>query len=85
MIATIINTLFTFLTILVFARVIVSWVRISPSSSFFPVVRFIHDATEPFLAPIRRVLPPSSGLDFSPIILLFILYFAQTIIGSLLR
>ena len=85
MVATIINTLFTFLTVLVFARVIVSWVRISPNSPFFPIVRFIHDATEPFLAPIRRMLPQSSGLDFSPIILLVVLYFAQSILTSLLR
>ena len=85
MIATIVNTLFTAITVLLFARIILSWIRISPSSQFFPIVRFIHDATEPLLAPIRRIMPPTSGLDFSPMILLLILYFAQALIVPLLR
>jgi YggT family protein len=33
--------------------------------------------TEPFLAPIRKLLPPMGGLDFSPLILLFLLRFIR--------
>ena len=52
---------------IVFGAVIISWIQLPPSS---PVVRFLHTATEPVLAPIRRVLPDMGGLDFSPLVLL---------------
>jgi len=34
---------------------------------------FLYQATEPILAPIRRVLPPAAGLDFSPMIAILVL------------
>ena len=52
---------------IVFGAVIISWIQLPPSS---PVVRFLHTATEPVLAPIRRLLPDMGGLDFSPLVLL---------------
>ena len=52
---------------IVFGAVIISWIPLPPSS---PVVKFLHTATEPVLAPIRRVLPDMGGLDFSPLVLL---------------
>ena len=51
----------------VLGAVLISWIQLPPSS---PVVRFLHTATEPVLAPIRRVLPDMGGLDFSPLVLL---------------
>jgi YggT family protein len=42
-------------------------VQLSPDH---PLVRITHALTEPVLAPIRRVLPGVSGLDFSPMVLL---------------
>jgi YggT family protein len=36
-------------------------------------VAFIYQATEPILAPIRRVIPPTSGIDWSPLIALLLL------------
>ncbi|MBV9282270.1 MAG: YggT family protein [Chloroflexi bacterium] len=32
------------------------------------ISRVLFDITEPVLAPIRRVLPPIAGFDFSPIL-----------------
>ena len=55
-------------SLIVFGAVIISWIPLPPSS---PVVTFLHAATEPVLAPIRRVLPDMGGLDISPLILLF--------------
>ncbi len=52
------------------ARVIVSWLPVDP---FSPWVRFLHEATEPVLAPIRRVLPPLGGFDLSPMVALLLL------------
>jgi YggT family protein len=42
------------------------------------IVAFIYQATEPILAPIRRVLPPTSGVDWSPLI-------AMLLLGVILR
>lgn len=77
-----IRFVFWVLQLLVFARVIISWVRVDP---YHPVVRFIYQVTEPMLRPFRRVLRVGpGGLDFSPIILLFVLWIAQRIIITLL-
>ena len=54
-------------SLIVFGAVIISWIQLPPSN---PVVRFLATATEPVLAPIRRVLPDMGGLDFSPLVLL---------------
>lgn len=48
------------------------------------IVRSIWNAvtalTEPVLRPIRRILPNLGGVDISPIILLFLLYFLQQLL-----
>jgi len=63
------------LMLLVFARVVVSWV--SPMGGG-GLIAFIYQATEPFLAPIRRVVPPTGGLDWAPLI-------AMLVLGLLMR
>jgi YggT family protein len=37
------------------------------------IPRFLWDVTEPVLAPVRRVLPPFGGLDFSPLVVIILL------------
>ena len=61
----------------ILARVLMSWVNVDPYS---PLARVIYDLTEPVLAPVRNLLPPAAGLDFSPIIVLVLLQ----ILGSML-
>lgn len=58
---------------LLLARVIFSWIRPTPSSPIYPVVDFVERATEPILAPIRRVLPPMGGLDLSSLLVMLVL------------
>lgn len=65
--------LLNLVTILFFARAIVSWFQISYDSPFRPVVDFIYRVTEPILAPIRQVLPPMAGFDFSVIIVILVI------------
>jgi YggT family protein len=60
---------------LLIARVVLSWTNPMGGGG---LVAFIYQATEPILAPIRRVLPPAGGMDWSPLIALLIL-------GALLR
>lgn len=51
---------------IILVRVLLSWI---PNIDYNnPVVKFLYDITEPVLAPIRRALPPMSGIDLSPII-----------------
>lgn len=54
-------------TVLIIARVVLSWVNTDPNN---PLVRFVDRATEPVLAPIRSLLPSMGGFDFSPILVL---------------
>ena len=40
--------------------------------------------TEPALRPIRRFVPMISGLDFSPLILLLLIYFLRGVVGRMI-
>lgn len=78
MLVTLINGLFFIFYVLLFANIIVSWVRPDPyHPTWGPIVRFVLAVTDPFLAPIRRFLPPIGGLDFSPMLVLFLARFLQ--------
>lgn len=41
---------------------------------------FLHRATEPVLAPIRRILPNLGAFDLSPVVLLLIIFFLRTLL-----
>ncbi len=53
-------------SLLIFAYVITSWIRLPYSLNKFQ--RFLYDVCEPYLRILRRVLPPLGPLDLSPII-----------------
>lgn len=55
------------LWLLMLGRVIISWVDPMARGG---VAQFIVSMTEPLLAPIRRVLPATGMLDWSPFILM---------------
>ena len=57
-------------SLVVLAAVVMSWMRMDPRH---PLAKMVYRVTEPVLAPIRRVLPPMGGLDFSPMVLLIAL------------
>jgi YggT family protein len=57
-------------SLVVLAAVVMSWVR---ADSRHPFVQLVYKLTEPALAPIRRLLPPTGGVDFSPMVLLIAL------------
>ena len=70
--ANIVNTVFRIFSFIVLARVILSWIRVSPwHPTWGPIIRFIYQVTDPIMEPVRRLLPSMGGLDFSPIIVLF--------------
>ncbi len=67
---TFIKMLSTLLWLLILARVLVSWTNPRGGGT---IVAFIYQVTEPILAPIRRLIPPTSGIDWSPLIAMLIL------------
>lgn len=67
---------------IVVARAIISWVNPDP---YNPIVRFLHNATDPVLYRIRKVIPLQfGGIDFTPILFLFGLFFIQRVVSQLL-
>jgi YggT family protein len=67
---TFVKMLSLLLWMLILARVIISWTNPRGGGT---VVAVIYRLTEPILAPIRRVLPPTGGIDWSPLIAMLIL------------
>lgn len=47
-----------------------------------PLTSLLHKITEPLLGPVRRKLPPISGFDFSPMIVLLFLLILPILIGK---
>jgi YggT family protein len=58
------------LTVLILGRILISWVDPTRRSQ---VSSFLYQVTEPILAPVRRVLPQTGMIDFSPMIVILIL------------
>ena len=75
-----INVVAQLLFWLVFIAVILSYFM----DPYHPVRRRLDSIVEPMLAPIRRILPPIGGLDFSPFILLILIQILRNIIIRLL-
>lgn len=70
-----IRLLVTVIWFLLIARVVLSWTNPRGGGG---LTAFIYQATEPILAPIRRVLPPTSGVDWAPLV-------AMLLLGVILR
>jgi YggT family protein len=71
-----------FYALLIFIRIIFSWGMVSYAN---PVMRFLINATDPLLVPLRRMIPPLGMIDISPIVAFIILWlFQAAIAGTLL-
>ncbi len=72
----------------VIIHIIMSWLvnfnLINTSNQFVTVVNnFLYAATEPVLQRIRRFMPNLSGLDLSPLVLIFALMYISHVLASL--
>jgi len=59
-----------FINVFLFAiliQVIISWVN---PGGYNPVIGLLNSLTEPLLGPARRIVPPISGLDLSPMLVM---------------
>jgi len=78
----IVSLVFQVYIFIVIARALISWVNPDP---YNPIVRFLYNATEPVLALMRRYLPLQfSGIDLSPIALLFALTIVEKILLNII-
>jgi YggT family protein len=68
------------LTILIFVWVIASWIL----APYHPVREALDRVVEPLLAPIRRMLPMTGPIDFSPMILIILIVLAARILNMLI-
>lgn len=84
-IASYVNSLFTVYIVLIFVRILLSWI---PRMPYHPALRafvdFVHQTTDPYLNVFRRILPTVGGssfaLDLSPILATFVLLIGQAIV-----
>ena len=68
--------------LLIFIRIIFSWGGVGYGNR---IMRFLINATDPLLLPLRRMLPPLGPFDLSPIIAFIIIWlFKAAIAGTLL-
>src|SRR5689334_13220014 len=84
-----VNGLFTVYIILVFIRVLISWIPRMPYNRVLSaVVDFVHQTTDPYLNFFRRFLPPVGGgrmmIDLSPIIGIILLLIGQGVVVGLI-
>ncbi|MER2598432.1 MAG: YggT family protein [Caldilineales bacterium] len=61
-------------------RVLLTW--IPNLSRDNPLVRLLSQMTDPILEPARRIIPAVGGIDFSPIVVLFIIRLLQQMVRS---
>ncbi len=82
-VATVIHYVLYFFMWVVIARAVLSWVSPDP---YNPIVRFIHNVTEPVLSRIRSNIPAiAGGIDFSPIIVFLAIVFLDKFIVRTLQ
>ncbi len=68
------------LTFIIFADIIVSYFL----NPYHPLRKALDSIVQPMLAPIRRIMPPSGMFDFSPLVLIFVIWLVERLLISLL-
>ncbi|MBI5566340.1 MAG: YggT family protein [Chloroflexi bacterium] len=76
-----VQTLFEVYSFILLARVLTSWFQVDP---YNPIIRLLHQLTEPLLAPIRRLLPQTGMMDFSPIVAFIAIMVVERIVISMM-
>lgn len=65
--------------VVILIRIVFSWVSPYPTN---PVSRLAFQLTEPVLAPVRRLLPPTAGLDLSPLVVSIVVIILINVLRS---
>lgn len=73
--ATLLDYVLTIYVWIIIIRALISWVSPDP---YNPVVQILYRITEPVLAPIRYRMPDLGGMDFSPLVVILVIFFLQS-------
>jgi YggT family protein len=84
-----VDTLILVYLILIFIRIILTWIpRIPYNPVLSAVIKFVTDVTDPYLNLFRRILPPvrlgPGAIDLSPIVATFVLIIVRGILVNLI-
>jgi YggT family protein len=84
-----INTLTLVYLVLIFVRILMSWIPRMPYNRYLAAfLKFVTDVTDPYLNIFRRVLPPvrmgGAGLDLSPIVATIVLILVSSIVVGII-
>ena len=58
-------------------QVIISWIN---PGTYNPIIGVINSLTDPIMRPARRIIPPISGLDLSPMLVILGLYLLKMLL-----
>lgn len=80
-----INTLLTLYIYILIASAVLSWliafnVVNTRHSAVAMIAEFLYRITEPVLAPIRRMMPNLGAIDISPVVVILIIWFIQSVV-----
>ncbi len=82
---TYVSALFTVYIIIIFIRILLSFVPAAPGSRWARAFYdFIFQSTEWFLGFFRRLIPPLGMFDLSPIVAIIVLYILRDLALTLL-
>jgi YggT family protein len=70
--------------LLIFAYILMSWIRMPYSIWMNRIQRFLYDVVEPYLRIFRRFIPPLGPLDISPIVAILALWIVSGLIIRIL-
>jgi YggT family protein len=81
------NLIFTVLTLLVLARVILSWVVSFGGGQLRgnSLVMMIYELSEPILRPFQRLIPTTGMIDFTPMVALIVLWIGQQLVAYVIE
>jgi YggT family protein len=79
----VIGSVLSLLSTLIFVEVIVSYlVMYGKLSAYSPFVRTLRKIVDPLLNPVRRIMPRTGPMDFSPLIVMIALQFLSGLFHS---
>jgi YggT family protein len=61
-----------YMWLIMFPYAILSWFRIRPGTTLARIQYFLYQLVEPVLRPVRRVIKPMGGLDWSFLVVILV-------------
>lgn len=77
-----VSSFFQLLQLAIIIRILLTWF---PNVNWYnQPFKFLREVTDPMLEPFRKLIPPFSGIDFSPIVLFLVLNMVEGIVLRLI-